>query len=140
MSYYLYDIHGYLADGPSIVGLEQLAEWANGKPAIEAFIEAGHTEDLEALSEALKYAHATGSVEETREGLLNAALHAEKILILSDGVEEDDEPRAAGGPGSGNFGHAGRPGQVGGSAPQREFGSVEEANEWGRESQKGSIP
>lgn len=27
--------------------------------------------------------------------------------------------RAAGGPGSGNFGHAGRPGQVGGSAPRR---------------------
>lgn len=29
-----------------------------------------------------------------------------------------DEQRTLGGPGSGNFGHAGRPGQVGGSAPQ----------------------
>lgn len=30
--------------------------------------------------------------------------------------------RAAGGPGSGNFGHAGRPGEVGGSAERNEFG------------------
>lgn len=29
---------------------------------------------------------------------------------------EEDEPRTAGGPGSGNFGHAGRPGEIGGSA------------------------
>lgn len=31
--------------------------------------------------------------------------------------EYDDEPKALGGPGSGNFNHAGRPGEVGGSAP-----------------------
>lgn len=30
---------------------------------------------------------------------------------------DDDDFRVAGGPGSGNFGHAGRPGKVGGSAP-----------------------
>ena len=30
------------------------------------------------------------------------------------------EPRVAGGAGSGNFGHAGRPGEVGGSAPAME--------------------
>jgi hypothetical protein len=34
-------------------------------------------------------------------------------------ADDDDAPdiRSAGGPGSGNFGHAGRPGEVGGSAP-----------------------
>lgn len=32
-------------------------------------------------------------------------------------IADEDDLRAAGGPGSGNFGHAGRPGQVGGSAP-----------------------
>jgi hypothetical protein len=35
-------------------------------------------------------------------------------------ILDDDELRALGGPGSGNFEHAGRPGQVGGSAPDDE--------------------
>lgn len=40
--------------------------------------------------------------------------------LVPFGVDVADSFRAAGGPGSGNFGHAGRPGEVGGSAPSGE--------------------
>jgi hypothetical protein len=41
-----------------------------------------------------------------------------QLEALVEKLEREPEPRTAGGPGSGNFGHAGRPGAVGGSAPQ----------------------
>lgn len=43
--------------------------------------------------------------------------YRDKLVSLADA------PIHLGGPGSGNFGHAGRPGEVGGSAPQGEGGS-----------------
>lgn len=115
MSYYLYDAKGYLSDGPSIRGWEDFLKWGVGVVPIEEMAATGTTDDLEGLVQALESHRATGSVEQTRLVMLKAALHAEDVLILSDGVGAE-EPKTLGGPGSGNFGHAGRPGQVGGSA------------------------
>lgn len=41
-------------------------------------------------------------------------------------ITKRSKDRALGGPGSGNFGHAGRPGQIGGSAPAEEVGAPSE--------------
>jgi hypothetical protein len=87
MGYYLYDVNGYVADGPSIQGLEDFARWARG--AIRAFIEEGRTVDVSVLVKALAGARAVGSVESTRIALLAAARKAEGVLILSDWSGEE---------------------------------------------------
>jgi hypothetical protein len=119
MSYYLYDSRGFVADGPSIQGWEDFVRWVESEPAVDhvdEFIETGSVENLSAFIDELSTTMALGSVERTRRAILEAARKAEDILILSNGVGEEEDIRTAGGRGSGNFGHAGRPGQVGGSA------------------------
>ena len=46
--------------------------------------------------------------------------HVEGERFGQDWIPILQKPRALGGPGSGNFGHAGRPGEIGGSAPASE--------------------
>lgn len=91
MSYVLYDSRGYLADGPSIQGLEDLYEWAPDD--VKSFIEEGHTTDLDSLIAALDEVSTDGDVESSRVSLLKSARAAKDVLILNDGVM--DEPRTA---------------------------------------------
>jgi len=119
MSYYLFDSRGYVSDGPSIQGWEDFVDWIASETdmdAVDQFIKDGSVEALDEFIGELGTVNAPGSVERTRRIVLAAARRAQDILILSNGFEHGDL-RAAGGAGSGNFGHAGRPGQVGGSAP-----------------------
>lgn len=89
LSYVLYDSHGYLADGPSIKGLEDLYEWAPDD--VRTFIEDGHTTDLDKLIASLDGGTAEDDVESSRMALLESARKAKDVLILNDGVM--DEPR-----------------------------------------------
>ena len=104
------------------VSLEHWAEfcqWAERVGgAIDRFAEAGHSLDLEELRIALGGIMAEGAVEEVRWGLLVAAEQANKMLVITDASATINAMRNAGGKGSGNFGHAGRPGEIGGSAPE----------------------
>ncbi len=89
MSYVFYDSRGYLADGPSIQGLEDLYAWAPDD--VRSFIEEGHTKDLAGLIASLEDATADGDVESSRVALLASAREARDVLILNDGVM--NEPR-----------------------------------------------
>ena len=65
---------------------------------------------------------------ETFKKRVGVMLEARQKLLEKKREELIKRFRAAGGPGSGNFGHAGRPGEVGGSAPQifkSDVGSLE---------------
>lgn len=96
MSYYLYDVNGYVADGPSIQGLEDLAAWSRAIPAVQSFITQGQSTDLRDLADALASSPAKGSVDSSRVLLLNAVLDAKGILILSEGaISLIATPRAA---------------------------------------------
>lgn len=93
MGYYLYDSRGYLDDGPSTRGLEDLHAWARMEPVPQllSFINEGQTRDIDQLVKALNVAYADdASVESSRIALLAAARKAEDVLILSDGTGEDD--------------------------------------------------
>jgi hypothetical protein len=159
MSYYLFDEDGYVADGPSIQGLEDYVA-QNADPVVASFFENGYASSVPDLIAALESTSVQGSVEASRVALLDAAKRANGTLVLSEGLAGERSPRAArayrpetlvhvaadahaakfsvavryafakgraaikpllktlGGPGSGNFGHGGRPGEVGGSAAE----------------------
>jgi len=48
--------------------------------------------------------------------LIEELLGDDDYIPQPDEYDDDPEPKSLGGPGSGNFGHAGRPGEIGGSA------------------------
>jgi len=82
------------------------------------------TDDLERMLVEIECGHPPSLVspeaDAMRARLVEAcdAIHAKggSVLIPHEIPSLDREPRMAGGSGSGNFGHAGRPGEVGGSA------------------------
>lgn len=118
MSYYLFDANGFIADGPSVQGLGDFAQWADGQMPLRLFVEKGYARITPSFLQALRVP-ASGSVETSRVEILHAADRAMDVLILSDGMEqrkELSELMVLGGKGSGNYGHAGRPGVEGGSA------------------------
>jgi hypothetical protein len=113
VSYLLADTTGVLEEFASIGGMRDFSSWAlNQTPTIRRFVSIGVTEDLDNLRTELASVEPTALVREQYEALKKA----EDILIITDGMSDEDF-RSAGGPGSGNHGHAGRPGEVGGSAP-----------------------
>jgi phage baseplate assembly protein W len=93
MSYYLYDISGYIGEGPSVGGMDDFANWAESSKykAMQEFIETGQTDKIKELIEDLETSRATGTVEQTRVEILKIAKKARGVLILSDG-SSDNEP------------------------------------------------
>lgn len=63
------------------------------------------------------------------EGRVTQSIDGHKMLVPA--------PKALGGPGSGNFGHAGRPGEVGGSSEAVRTFTSEEGYAW---HEKGAVP
>lgn len=63
-----------------------------------------------------------GAPDEEIVRVLAAAIEDNAVSVIEEVVGID--LRAAGGPGSGNFGHAGRPGEIGGSAPKEGWSSA----------------
>ncbi len=88
MSFYAYDVNGYVGDVASVGGLRQFASWARSLGgAAEKFVDEGYTHDPAALQKQLSTAKATGDDETVRENLAKLAGKAEECLILSDGEE-----------------------------------------------------
>lgn len=87
MAYVLADDNGYLGEGPTIQGLEDLHEWAADKPVIKQFLEDGVTADTNALAEALTVAEGHETIDEIKAALLDAATSATGPLMLSEGEE-----------------------------------------------------
>ena len=93
MSYVARDVRGYLGDLASIGGWATFARWARGRrkrPALAALLREGWA-PAAALVADLEAGPATGDAESTRRNLLALARRAEEILILSDGVGDEDE-------------------------------------------------
>ena len=95
MGYYFYDVDGYLADGPSTQGLEELKEAISG-PAIDELFELGATERLADLELELEIEMAVSvqdppSVQSDIQALHNTAVRASGVLILTDGVGHETE-------------------------------------------------
>jgi hypothetical protein len=65
------------------------------------------------------------------KGRLRASVTRNRLTIKVGTWVEEDDSRALGGPGSGNFGHAGRPGAIGGSAPSGGFSAASVAAQEG---------
>lgn len=88
MSFILADPRGYLADGPTNSGLQELVAWAEATKmlALMAFLDDGETDDVAELIDELESVTAEGGVEESRSALLAAARKAEGRLVLSDGL------------------------------------------------------
>lgn len=123
MSYYLADGSGYISDVATNSGLRSFRKWAlgTGSEPVSRFLSEGETLDPVALADSLEAMRAPNpDDEDVRFTLERAARQAQDILILSDGTGSGEDLKTLGGPGSGNFGHAGRPGEVGGSAPNRQ--------------------
>ncbi len=96
MSYYLYDVDGYVADGPSITGLEELRPvLESAGPTSREFVENGETLQLELLLEELSNIETpkNPSVAHSLKALIAAAAKASVILILTDGVGHERASR-----------------------------------------------
>lgn len=92
MSYYAYDLSGYVGDLASIGGWEQFRSFAKELGGAAAqFADEGYTEDPEALAKQLDKAEASGSVDSTRKLLVDYARSANECLIVSDGEEGEAE-------------------------------------------------
>jgi hypothetical protein len=109
MSTFLADSTGPLHSFASGSGLSDFHAWAQHQARpIQHFAQQGFTDDLEGLSSALMGISdqtVPVAVKEQKRILTTTVRHAKDILILSDGLSDADEPRAAGGVGSGVRGH-----------------------------------
>lgn len=88
MSFAAYDVRGYLGDIGTAHGWAQLAEALRrtGVPSVTEFADKGYTEHPQKLAMALNTIPDTDG----RENLRGLALMAAGVLIVSDGVEEDE--------------------------------------------------
>lgn len=127
MSYILVDDTGYLRDFASIGGLRSLREWSTGESeTVRSFFEDGETTELQDLLKALEPNSNDKVINKMILELRGTLREAKGRLIISDGIVADgrtlstlteEDIEILGGKGSGNFGHEGRPGEQGGSAP-----------------------
>lgn len=117
MGLLLADSTGPLAEFASIGGYADFREWALAQdaPALKRFVQKGYTEDLEELHADLGSIVSPAKLQAQHELLQYWVAEAKDVLIVTGEIDAE-EPRALGGPGSGNFGHAGRPGETGGSS------------------------
>ena len=96
MGYYLSDVTGYLADGPSLTGWRRLRDEVLvrfGGPVTHAFVRDGVTEQVEALAEELSGLTSDApSVAASLERLQEASQAASGVLILGTGVSDQPEP------------------------------------------------
>ena len=93
MSYYAADANGYVGDVASNGGWADFTAWARKQKdaTLTQLADEGYA-DAPALLTALAAHKATGTVEQTRLGLITLARKADEVLIISDGVgvEPDD--------------------------------------------------
>jgi hypothetical protein len=121
VSYYAVDANDYIDDVASVGGWHDFVVWADEQDSdvLRQFVETGVSDDPAELADELSALSADDpSVEDVLRGLEKCARAADEILIVSDGTsdEESDDIETLGGKGSGNFGHSGRPGKIGGSS------------------------
>lgn len=104
MGYYISDIAGYVADGPSLTGWARLRDevlLVQGGPATRAFVEAGETEDLRAVAHELSQMRVEDgtAVATSLRALDDAVRRCRGLIILGTGVsdwpDEGDEGDAA---------------------------------------------
>lgn len=140
MGYYLYDVNGYVGNLATNTGLEELATFIEGtdKSSVKELFRTGSVDTSDMLYKEVNELPTGSKVVDNFKLLVGKC---KDVIIITDGVgieeEEVKEEKKAiqeqiinsirigieralkGGPGSGNFDHAGRPGHVGGSAPGR---------------------
>jgi hypothetical protein len=92
MSYVLADSTGPLEEFASIGGLADFTAWAREMPEpLPSFVRDGYTEDIEQLSSVLADSDdPPPSVIEQLDALRTAAAEAEDILIISNGMSDED--------------------------------------------------
>jgi len=96
VSYSLADTTGVLEEFASIGGMRDFSSWAlNQTPTIRRFVSIGVTEDLDNLRAELASVQPTALVREQYEVLVEALKKAEDILIITDGMSDEEEPRTA---------------------------------------------
>jgi hypothetical protein len=126
MTYSLYDSRGYVGDLASGGGLEDMESFLGryGEP-FKSFFKKGYAENPERLIDFLVNLKTTDKMlQETLDNFRNLLENCHDIAIISDGTESIEYTAIKhGGPGSGHFGHEGRPGEVGGGEPGEGGGS-----------------
>ena len=132
MSYFLADADGPREEFASIGGYANFRAWALRQAApVKRFVQLGFSEDLEELADALAEVTAPGNMDEQRRLLLEVAQSANAIVIVSDGMSDEDDFRTAYGVAgrSGHWGHTSVKGRKGGSAPGKGGGALTAADE-----------
>lgn len=93
MSYAAFDAAGYVGDVASLGGWATFVLWARrqrDRPALVALLREGWA-PAPGLVADLEAGPAAGDAESTRKNLLALARKADEVLILSDGVGDEDE-------------------------------------------------
>ncbi len=128
MSFCLYDSRGYIGDLATNAGMDALTTYINDKggPKLQSLAEDGSVRISKGLADELENIPDSldPDVQSTLDILKEYAVKCEDIIIITDGIFEEEVEK--GGEGSGNYGHEGRPGEVGGSEPGGSSGGGEE--------------
>lgn len=94
MGYYIHDVNGYVADGPSLRGWKELREAvleSHGGPATKEFVRDGATEQVEALASELAILSApAGPIATSLEALVAAVDRCAEVVILGTGVDDSE--------------------------------------------------
>lgn len=87
MSFYAYDVSGYVGDVASVVGWADFCDWAEGAGGeVSSLTNDGVSNDPAALAQQLGGMSAPDpDVEAVRVGLLGLAQKAKELLIVSEG-------------------------------------------------------
>jgi hypothetical protein len=87
MSYYAYDVNGYLGDAASIGGWDDFRQWAQGQGGEMANLcRDGVSDDPSALAAELKAGAAPNdSADSVRANLATLAAKATEVFIIGDG-------------------------------------------------------
>ena len=126
------------ASGGSTFGLGHLSSWSTGDDAIKRVFRSRDGDDPDSYNVVLECKSKSGvSIKDVADVDMDEVLYSKRArfkvvntdtdysigkykavkLTLEEAGDRGDSSNLDGGPGSGNFGHEGVPGQVGGSAP-----------------------
>ena len=126
------------SSGGSTFGLGHLSSWSTGDDAIKRVFRSRDGDDPDSYNVVLECKSKSGvSIKDVADVDMDEVLYSKRAkfkvvntdtdysigkykavkLTLEEAGDRGDSSNLDGGPGSGNFGHEGVPGQVGGSAP-----------------------
>lgn len=92
MTYYVYDVNGYVGDAASVGGFGDFARWARKQGGLlRELADKGYVNDVKGLAKELASTKSMNeSAEWVRANLARLAKKTNGVFIISDGVVSDD--------------------------------------------------